>query len=443
MAWRFDQAVIRGELDNTEPGRVQVRLEIVGRTEPMLLDLTGDAWRDIAGSRLRFANPKPKRQFKIPPTSGVQTGWVGDITASRKVKVFTVPENEWRLAYREDRIDSVPTEIRNSLYLEWFTAEYGRCVVESADFDMEIIEHVWQMDEDEESAQKLANIHAMREHLAGIIQRPPTREEDEHDDELRQEDFTEEKWEEQLKASDRLNDASMEAHDKYIEDDESERKIAFVMGWDHIIEDMADEQEGVLPSDDDSPEKKRRREWIEAMNEAARAAENGEIEDDEEEEDLIEDDEDVEDSDDEAADEDDEDIFGEIDRHPLQKQSRKFMMRVFEEMRGAGLDDPREEEPGHPLDVFLSNVMQISGKLTGALGIMRRRRTSKIDIDTGHVLAITKRCLNWANEALAALNALHELPEYAAHHTAFDGWQAELYSLRGGITDVRRELQGG
>jgi hypothetical protein len=434
MAWRFDQAVIRGELDNTEPGRVQVRLEIVGRTEPMLLDLTGDAWRDIAGSRLRFANPKPKRQFKIPPTSGVQTGWVGDITASRKVKVFTVPENEWRLAYREDRIDSVPTEIRNSLYLEWFTAEYGRCVVESADFDMEIIEHVWQMDEDEESAQKLANIHAMREHLAGIIQRPPTREEDEHDDELRQEDFTEEKWEEQLKASDRLNDASMEAHDKYIEDDESERKIAFVMGWDHIIEDMADEQEGVLPSDDDSPEKKRRREWIEAMNEAARAAENGEIEDD---------DEDVEDSDDEAADEDDEDIFGEIDRHPLQKQSRKFMMRVFEEMRGAGLDDPREEEPGHPLDVFLSNVMQISGKLTGALGIMRRRRTSKIDIDTGHVLAITKRCLNWANEALAALNALHELPEYAAHHTAFDGWQAELYSLRGGITDVRRELQGG
>ena len=151
----------------------------------------------------------------------------------------------------------------------------------------------------------------------------------------------------------------------------------------------------------------------------------------------------MEDSDDEAADEDDEDIFGEIDRHPLQKQSRKFMMRVFEEMRGAGLDDPREEEPGHPLDVFLSNVMQISGKLTGALGIMRRRRTSKIDIDTGHVLAITKRCLNWANEALAALNALHELPEYAAHHTAFDGWQAELYSLRGGITDVRRELQGG
>ncbi len=448
MAWKFDQAVIRGELDNTVPGRVQVRLEIVGRTEPMLLDLTGDAWRDIAGSRLRFSNPKPKRQFKIPPSSEVQIGWVGDITASQKVKLFTVPEEEWRQAHRENRIDSVPTEMRNSLYLEWYTAEYGRCVIESADFEMEVIEHVWQMDEDEESAQKLSNMHAMREYLAGIIQRPAKCEDDELEDELRQEDFTEEKWEEQLKASDRLNDASMEAHDKYMEDEDSERKIAFVMGWDHIIEDMADEQEGVLPSDDDPPEKKRRREWMEAMNEAAHAIENGEIEDDEDEEgddDLIEDDEEVEDSDDEAADEDDEDddLFGEIDRHPLQKQSRKFLMGVFEEMRNAGLDDPREEEPGHPLDVFVSNVMQISGKLAGALGMMSRRRTSGIDIETGHVLAITKRCLNWTNEALSALNAMHELPEYADHHAILDRWQAELYCLRDGITDVRRELQGG
>jgi hypothetical protein len=434
MAWKFDQAIVRGELDNTEQGRVQLRLEILGRSGPLLFDLAGDAWRDIAGSRLRFSNPTPKRQFKIPTTSGVQAGWVGDITASRKVKVFTVPEDEWRQAYREGCIDSVPTEMRNSLYLEWFTVEHGRCVVESADFEIEVIEHSWQMDEDDESAQKMANMHAMREYLGGIIQRLPTREADEFDDELRQEDFTEEKWEEQLKASDRLNDASMEAHDKYIEDDESERKIAFVMGWDHIIEDMADAQEGVLPSDDDPPEKKRRREWIEAMNEACQAVKNGEAEDDE----------DPEDSDDEASDEDDEDdIFGEIERHPLQKQSRKFMMRVIDEMRSIGLDDPREEEPGHPLDVFVSNVVQITGKLAGALGMISRRRTSGIDIETGHVLAITKRCLNWANEALAALNALHELTEYATHHTAFDGWQAELYSLRDGITDVRRELQGG
>jgi hypothetical protein len=145
MAWKFDQAIVRGELDNTEQGRVQVRLEILGRKEPLLFDLAGDAWQDIAGSRLRFSNPTPKRQFKIPTTAGVQAGWVGDITASRKVKVFTVPEEEWRQAYREGNIDSMPTEMRNSLYLEWFTVEHGRCVVESADFEIEVIEHSWQM----------------------------------------------------------------------------------------------------------------------------------------------------------------------------------------------------------------------------------------------------------------------------------------------------------
>ena len=215
MAWRFDQSIIRGELDNTRRGRVQVRLEILGHDQPLLLDLRGDAWRDIAGSRFHFSNPHPKPQGPIPSHDGVLHGIVGDITASRKVKVFTVPEDEWRQAYMEKRISEVPTEMRNSLYLEWFTAEHGRCVVESADFEIDVTEHAWQMDEDEEAAQRMANMHSMREYLADIIQRPEAPEDGEFDDELRQEDFTEEKWEEQLKASDRLNDASMEAHELF------------------------------------------------------------------------------------------------------------------------------------------------------------------------------------------------------------------------------------
>jgi|GEM_PF-718282 hypothetical protein len=438
MAWRFDQAVIRGELDNTERGRVQVRLEVVGRSEPILLDLTGDAWRDIAGSRLHFVNPNPKHQYKVPPCSGVQTGVVGDITASRKVKVFTVPEEEWKQAYMEDRIDSVPTEMRNSLYLEWYADEHGRCVVESADFELQVIEHAWQMDEDEEAAQKMANMHVMREYLADIIQRPPESEDDECDPGLRQEDFTEEKWEEQLKASDRLNDASMEAHDKYEEDEDSAEKIAYVMGWDHIIEDMADAQEGVQPSEDDPPEKKRRREWIESMNEACRAVEEGEYDnaEDDDPQDAHLDDDGVEDDDIDSG-------FDTVRNHPLNRKSRDFMLRIFNEMKTSGLNDVRDGPTDHPLDRFLSNTMQISGKLAAATSMMSRRRPAEIDIETGHVLAITKRCLNWANEALAALQDLCEHPDYTVHLALFEGWQKELFSLRDGITDLRRELHGG
>ncbi len=432
MAWRFDQAVIRGELDNTQPGRVQVRLEVLGREEPILLDLAGNAWRDIAGSRLRFVNPSPKPQFTLPPGSGVKTGHVGDITASRKVKVFTVPEEEWKAAYREGRIDTVPTEMRNSLYLEWFSDDLGRCVVESADFEIEVAEHVWQMDEDEEAAQRMANLHAMREYLADIIQRPSAPEDGTYDDELRQEDFTEEKWEEQLKASDRLNDASMEAYDKYEEDEESEEKIAYVMGWDHIIEDMADAQEGVEPSDDDPPEKKRRREWIEAMNEACEALE--------EEEEMA----DEATDDDEEMDEAEDDGLDSVRNHPLNQQSRAFIRRIFDEMKSAGIEDIREPGLDHPLDRFLSHAMQISGKLAAATSMMPRRRPQAgIDTETGHVLALTKRCLNWANEALAALQELSEDPAHAAHGALFESWQTELFSLRDGITDLRRGLQAG
>ncbi|GEP44969.1 hypothetical protein [Brevifollis gellanilyticus] len=444
MAWRFDQAVIRGELDNTEQGHVQVRLELVGHDEPLLLDLEGDAWRDIAGSRFHFSNPHPKLQSRIPPFHGVQKGVVGDITASRKVKVFTVPEEEWRQAYQEDRISEVPTEMRNSLYLEWFTPEHGRCIIESADFEIEVTEHAWQMDEDDEAAQRMASMHAMREYLADIIQRPSREDDGEYDDELRQEDFTEEKWEEQLKASDRLNDASMEAHDKYEEDEDSEEKIAYVMGWDHIIEDMADAQEGVEPSEDDPPEKKRRRRWIEMMNEISNDLQEGEEQAESEGDD---------DASSEAMHEDPfagsasetehavSDEFDALDKHPLNVQSRKFLHTLFDQLRTPGLSQARGNDPDDPLDRFITHVLQISGKLASATSMACRRPSEGIDIETGHSLALTKRCLNWANEALICLNQLCECPDLKAHHPLFDEWQKELFSLRDGITDFRRDLR--
>lgn len=407
MAWRIDTAIIRGELDNTERGRVQVRLEVVGRTEPLFLDLSGDAWRDVAGSRLTFVNRNPEPQQMALLLPAIQSGVVGDITASRKVKVFTVPEEEWREAYRQDRIDEVPMEWRNSLYLEWFTAEQGRCVIESADFEIAVQEHTWEMDEDEEAAQKMANMHAMREYLADIIQRRENESDDEdQEDEIH--DLTEDEWEEQLKASDRVTDASMEAHDKYSEDEDNEEKIAFVMGWDHLIEDMADQQEGVEPSEHDSEEKKRRREWIEEMNAACEEVLSEDWKEPEKEE-----------------------------PHPLQEAAQKFIVRLLQELREAGLNELRGDSPEHPLDRFVSNSMQISGKLAGALS----SRRLDLDDGAGYILAITKRCLNWANEALSALNDLDEIEEYAKQRPLFESWRTGLFTIREGITDLRRELR--
>lgn len=432
MALRIDLAITHGEIDNTERGLVRARFWLLGSLEPVELELEGDAWRDVAGTKVTFVNPSPQPQSAASQLELRQTGVVGDITVSRKVKVFSVPEDEWKQAYLERRIDDVPTEWCNSLYLEWFSARQGRCVVESADYEISISEHVWELDEDEEAAQKMANMQAMRDFLAGVIQRPE--EKDEASGETAGDDegpleLTEAEWEAQLQASDRLSDASMEAYEKYGEDEDAEEKTAFVMGWDHLLGDMADAQEGVEPSDDDSLDKKRRREWADLMNQAAA----------EEEEDEAWRQDDSEDSDEEESGEGSEDRE-EGEPHPLVKTSRDFLLKVIRELRASDLNIGGSDDENHPLDRFMTNLMQMSGKLAGAL---HGARDLEDPLFRGYVLAVTKRCLNWAAGALSALAEVRESGGHNASQRALlDSWATGVQSLREEVIRIREELGG-
>ena len=49
MAWRIEDHIVRGEIDNRVRDRITGRIWFVGRDEPIELDLTGNAWRDVAG----------------------------------------------------------------------------------------------------------------------------------------------------------------------------------------------------------------------------------------------------------------------------------------------------------------------------------------------------------------------------------------------------------
>lgn len=413
MALRLDSAVVKGEIDNTLPGAVFVRLWLIGHDAPIECRLSGDAWRDVAGRRIVFHNPNPKARKSAAALSGDHTGLVGDITVSHKVKVFSVPEAERLQACKEGRSAEVPVEWRNVLYLEWFMPQHGRCVIEGPEFRIEASPPVWHMDEATEQAQQMANMQAMRDYLAGIIQR---RESNPHDEDDHRTEFSEEEWEQQLRDSDRLADASIEAMEKYGEGPESEAKVAFVMGWDHILEDMADADEEADPSVEESDEKRQRREWREQMNEAAAEVT--------------------------------EEMAGQSweetrqrhreQAHPLVLLSRDLVVRMLTSLRESGLDDQRGGDGDSPLDRFVSNTMQISGKLAGALpGYPEEAR-----MDDGYILAITKRCLNWANEALLALNEVDADAQYAPHRELFEASRADLFKIREGITDLRRELRG-
>jgi hypothetical protein len=138
MAFRLDKAVIRGEISNQERNRVTGKIWILGKKQPLEIDLQGNCLRDLAGCRLVFRNPKPKAEPLVDSLALAQHGTVGDMTASRKTKVPTVADDELMRLLHEKM--PIPYLLANTLYLEWFSEVNGRVVIETGDFQLEISE---------------------------------------------------------------------------------------------------------------------------------------------------------------------------------------------------------------------------------------------------------------------------------------------------------------
>ncbi len=166
MAWRIDEAVIVGEIDNRIRGQVTGRLWLVGRAAPIILELQGNCCRDLAGRLLRFRNPHPQ-PAELNGFRGWQQGVVGDITASRKVKVPAIPLEQVGRALAAGK--PFPWHWANALYLEWFSETNARVVIESARFELTIAGAAgWEMSPEEEAAQRDANAAALQKFLARL-----------------------------------------------------------------------------------------------------------------------------------------------------------------------------------------------------------------------------------------------------------------------------------
>ena len=236
MAWRIHDSVIRGEIDNRMKGRVRGKLWLHGLDEPVRLELEGNACPDLAGCLLKFKNlAKTFAMRKRPKFNPVQRGRIGNLSASQKVRVFTIPEAE-ALAMM-DRGEKPPERVANALYLEWFSEGDGRVVIESADFALNISPPEWRLTPAEEK-QRAADVEAgwqmFSKQLNDAVERQrrgqkdPEAEWDEHD------------YEKFLKESDARTDKYLELQEKYGDSEEAEAKIAKEMGW--VREDMTDEE---------------------------------------------------------------------------------------------------------------------------------------------------------------------------------------------------------
>jgi hypothetical protein len=164
MTWRLDEQVVRGEIDSRTKGRICGRIWLLGRSEPLLLDLVGTPHRDLAGHRLSFINPRPKPADLTGLATG-QTGVTGTITAARKAKVPQCTAEELAVLYANAQ--PMPWHWRNALYLEWYGRHNGRVLIESADYHLTINPvATWNMTHAEEAELAAASHIAVDRHLA-------------------------------------------------------------------------------------------------------------------------------------------------------------------------------------------------------------------------------------------------------------------------------------
>src|SRR6266571_1450103 len=179
MAWRIHESVIRGEIDNRERGRVGGKLWLHGIAGPVALQLDGNACADLAGCLLTLENPGKTIPLSSPAGfNPLQRGSIGDLTASRKVRVFDIPFEE---AYaRLKKKLPVPEHLANCLYLEWFSEANGRVVVESADYKLTISPPAWRLSSEEEQQRQheaakgfTGFLWRLNEAMTGAERKPP------------------------------------------------------------------------------------------------------------------------------------------------------------------------------------------------------------------------------------------------------------------------------
>src|SRR2546426_2565082 len=240
MAFRIHDSIVRGEIDNRVKEIVRGKIWVEGRAEPVALELKGNAWPDLAGCLLTFTNPQKRVPHPhLDSLHPVQRGSIGDLTASRKVRVFDVPLQQALDMIR--RKEKPPEHMANSLYLEWFSEANGRVVIESADYELTISAPEWRMTPELDAERANQAAAGMNDFMGKFTEAIEQQQRGQRDPE---EVWDEHNYEKFLKESDARTDKYMELLDKYGDSDEAEAKIAKEMGWERELtaEEAEEEQ---------------------------------------------------------------------------------------------------------------------------------------------------------------------------------------------------------
>lgn len=152
MAWRPTEYLIEGMLDNTTPNRVTGWMKFAGKKEKVTFDLEGNFHRDIRGAKIHFTGDAYEDRKDIDGEKYMegltlhQTGKAGDITAGRE-----------------------PVDYVAYPYIEWYSNENGRVVLEMESVQVEVIGMPIPVIESDPLSREQQNRN-MAEFLAGLAE---------------------------------------------------------------------------------------------------------------------------------------------------------------------------------------------------------------------------------------------------------------------------------
>ena len=390
MAWRIGKSITRGEIDNRLPGTVSGRLWVLGRQDPIELDLRGNCLRDIAGCRVEFKNPNPEPDDRLEGLAGAPGGSVGDMTASRRVRVFDVSVEE-ALEQQLRGID-VPVRMANGIYLEWFSEANGRVIVETTDFTVKVSTPQWRLGDEELSGQVERSQEAMR----GFLELPADAAEmdEDGDGEFPMNEF---EWEKMLKESDAKSDKYGDLLEKYIDHPDRETIIAREMGWDWLKDALDAEEKGIIPDrkeDYDHPEAiepNPRTEGVDWIH-----VDKGRV------------------------------------KHPLAHRAFEASMAMWHACNDRGL----LEDDGDPdVQEMVFQAQTLSDKLVGALNGM----ASEVQPEAGFIIACLKRALCYVDSATAA-GARAQKRNVLPSET-LDEFRGEIFKIREEMLRLMQRLR--
>lgn len=217
MYCKLTNYIRKGIIDNRVEGQTKLTLYFKGSRNPINFSLGGNCLQDLAGCLVEFKNPHPEKAPGLQLSNiNEAKGIVGDITASQR---YIKGKNKIDTCFR----------------VEFFSAHSEIYLIESDNFELKVSLPEWKMNTYDEQVQIMTNQQAFRTQVLNWIKDCANNQEDAP--------LPDYYWDKRLREADAIATAYLEIYQKYHQYPDGDIRVAFVMGWDDILADIAQAEE--------------------------------------------------------------------------------------------------------------------------------------------------------------------------------------------------------